>query len=267
MRLRPAFVALATLFALSLPASAAGAQVGMPMQGVTDGQVFWFLQNLPPASAKPLGGLINALLSDTAGHMKMAEPRVATPADSARAAELLRTIRSSLGQYADVAMAERDSFVRFMPWLEEQVVYHYNNMRNAGAARRAFDATKPTSLLYKKDAGGKLMLVGAMYTAPASSTPEELDARLPLGIAHWHQHVNFCAMRPGVAADVVAKSDSAMFAQWLAIETPEACKAAGGFFVPQLFGWMAHVNAWEGDTPGAVWGHAGRNQMHMHHQH
>lgn len=259
----PAALVLSLSFALR-PAAVAGAQLPVPVRGVTDAQVFWFLQNLPPESAKPLGGLINALLSDTAGHMRMAEPRVATPDDSARAAALLGTMRSSLGQYRDVAVAERDSFERFMPWLEDQVIYHYNNMRNAGAARTAFDVTRPTSLLYRKGADGGMRLVGAMYTAPASSTPEQLDARLPLGIAHWHQHVNFCAMRPAVAANGLAKSDSALFAQWLAIETPEACSAAGGLFVPQLFGWMAHVNAWEGDTPAAAWGGHGRDQMHMH---
>jgi hypothetical protein len=253
------------LAALARPSRAQTAP--MPIRGVTDAQVFFFLQNLPPESAKSLGSLVNAMLSDTAGHMRMAEARVATPADSARAAGIVRTMRSSLDRYADVAVAERDGYQLFLPWLEEQVIYHYNNMSNVGAARTAFDAARPSSLLYRKDAAGRKVLVGAMYTAPASSTPDELDARLPVGVAHWHQHVNFCAMRPSAAMEGVRQGDSTTFARWLAIDTPEACAAAGGLFIPQLFGWMAHVNAFDGEEPGAVWGAAGRDHMHMHHGH
>jgi hypothetical protein len=253
------------LLATSLTGTA-GAQAGMPMR-VTDAQVFWFLQNLPPESARPLGSLINALLSDTAGHMRMAEPRTATKEDWARADAIVNTMRTSLAPYKDVAAAERDGYVLFMPWLPDQVVYHYNNMTHAGAARAGFDAAKPTSLLYKRDASGAKVLVGAMYTAPATATPTELDARMPLGVAQWHQHVNFCAMRPAVAMDGLTRSDSTTFAKWLAIETPEACTAAGGIFVPQLFGWMAHVNAFEGETRDAVWGSHGRDHMHMHRGH
>jgi hypothetical protein len=261
-----------TVMALLLavvPARLAIAQTSVPVQQmrVTDAQVFWFLQNLPPESAKPLGSLINALLSDTAGHMRMAERRPATAADSLRAAGVVRTMRSALAPYADVTAAVRDGYQLFMPWLDEQVIYHYNNMQNAGAARAGFDATRPTSLLYRRDASGAKVLVGAMYTAPAASTPDELDARLPLGVAYWHQHVNFCAMRPSLAADGIRQNDSTTFARWLAIETPDACTAAGGLFVPQLFGWMVHVNAFDGDAPGAIWGTEGKDHMHMHHGH
>ena len=261
-RLSFAFVACA-----SFGAGPAHAQATPRPGGITDGQVLFILQNMPPESAKPLGALVNALLSDTLGHMKMMEPRMATAADSVRAASVVATMRASLSQYGDVAAAERDGYVLFLPWLDEQVIYHYNNMRNAAFARTAFDATRPTSLLYRKDAQGKKVLVGAMYTAPANSTPEELDARLPLGIAGWHSHVNFCAMPPAIAQKGVLENDSSTFLKWIAIETPEACKAAGGLFVPQLFGWMAHVNAFVGDAPGAIWGSAGRDHMHMHHEH
>jgi len=250
----------------ALFAAPAAAQTVAPLR-ITDAQVFWFLQNLPPESAKSLGSLINALLSDTVGHMSMADTRVASAADSVRAANIVATMRTSLAAYRDVSAAEKDGYALFMPWLEDQVVYHYNNMANAGAARSGFDAAKPTSLLYRKDARGAKVLVGAMYTAPATATPDDLNARLPLGFAHWHQHVNFCAMRPQVAMDGLTRNDSTAFAKWLAIETPEACTAAGGVFVPQLFGWMAHVNAFSGETPGAVWGSEGRDHMHMHRGH
>lgn len=257
---------VAALIALGVSVVPASAQAPT-MGGITDGQVFFFLQNLPIESAKPLGSLINALLSDTAGHMRMAERSRATRADSDRAAGIVRTMRSSLAPYADVRAAERDGYQLFLPWLDEQVVYHYNNMANAGAARAGFEAAKPTSLLYRKDAKGQKVLVGAMYTAPAGSTLAELDARLPRSVAYWHQHVNFCAMRPSLAVDGVKQSDSTMFARWLKIDTLDECKAAGGIFIPQLFGWMAHVNAFDGESTSAIWGSEGKDQMHRHHGH
>src|SRR2546427_11448681 len=48
------------------------------------------------------------------------------------------------------------------------------------------------SLLYQRAADGSLTLVGAMFTAPAQTSDAELDARLPLSVVHWHQHVNWC---------------------------------------------------------------------------
>ncbi|MDB4913346.1 MAG: hypothetical protein JWM95_990 [Gemmatimonadetes bacterium] len=230
-----------------------------------DAQIIWLLQNMPVDNAKSMTPLINALLSDTAGHMKMADRRVATKADSARAADVVREVRAALAPYRDVAAAERDGYVRFLPWLEEQSIYHYNSSANAVIAATRFDATKPTSLLYRKDAAGTMVLSGAMYTAPASSTPDELNARLPLGVAYWHAHVNFCGLRP--ASPGSFKADSAMLARSLAIDTREACTQAGGMYLPQLFGWMAHVNAFDGDSPSVIWGSDGHDHMNMHAHH
>ena len=83
------------LLAACVLAEPAAAQTGMVPIRITDAQVFWFLQNLPPESARPLGGLVNALLADTAGHMKMADRREATSTDSMRAAGIVRTMRTS----------------------------------------------------------------------------------------------------------------------------------------------------------------------------
>ncbi|MEO7455720.1 MAG: hypothetical protein ABIY52_05615 [Gemmatimonadaceae bacterium] len=257
-------IAVLAALAGALPASA---QTMMPPTRITDAQVFGFLQSLPPESARSLGALVNGLLADTLGHMRMAERRVATRADTKRAAAAVRTMRSNLARYKDVSVAEQDGYALFLPWLKEQAVYHYNNMQNAGAARGAFDASKPTSLLYRGKPDGTKVLIGAMYTAPATSTPDELDARLPLGIAHWHEHVNFCAMSPYVAMAGMQAGDTSIFSKWLAVETQDACTAAGGMFIPQLFGWMTHVNAFAGDKASTIWGSHGRDQMHMHHAH
>lgn len=231
-----------------------------------DGVVLQLLQTMRVVNAPALAPLVNALLSDTSAHMRPAPRRQATPADSARAAAVLAAVRASLAQYGDVAAAERDGYVRFLPWLPGQRLVHYNHLPNAIAANGRMDATRPTSLLYREDSSGRLRLVGAMYTAPASATPDELDARLPLGIAHWHTHVNFCAPAPAVDPAALAEQtwDGATVARWLAISDETACKAAGGVFVPQLFGWMVHVNAFEGDALEAVWGGHGRDAMGLH---
>ena len=42
----------------------------------------------------------------------------------------------------------------------------------------------------------------------------------------------------------------------LHIESAEVCAAEGGWFLPQLFGWMAHVNGFDGETLGSIWGAA-----------
>jgi hypothetical protein len=250
----------------------------LPMLGV--------LQGLQVVNVPELAAAVNALLSDTSSdtsaHMRAAPRRAATAADSARAADVVRRARAALAPYRDVAAAERDGYVRFLPWLEEQPIYHYNHVGNVLnhvgnvlGSFSAFDPTRPVSLLYRKDAGGTLALVGAMYSALPSATPDDLDARLPLGIAHWHEHVNFCApprdavrvVGPAPRADgttVGPSVDGASLARWLEITTREACAAAGGRFVPRLFGWMAHVYLFAGDDPAAIWGGDEHDHMRMH---
>ena len=92
-------------------------------------------------------------------------------------------------------------------------------------------------------------LVGAMYTAPRSATLEQLDERVPLGIASWHVHTNFCVPRQGQSAH----ADWTKFGLTGSISTPEACSEAGGKFYPQIFGWMVHVYPFE-TSRAKVWG-------------
>ena len=140
-----------------------------------------------------LGQIIVSLLSDTSAHMRMGPTRAATAADSARAAAFVVAARTALGQYVDVDLAERDGYYRNMTVAEDQPIYHYNSLRNFHAASRGeFDPTKPVSLLYKKDAQGRLRLVGAMYASEESRASGDLDALLPVSMAHWHEHVNLC---------------------------------------------------------------------------
>ena len=221
------------------------------------------LQDLQIINAPQLAPAINGLLSDTTSHMRMAERRVATSADSSRAKSIVVASRAALARYTDVAVAEQEGYVKFLPWLEEQDMYHYNNLQNVFNSISTFDATRPSSLLYRKE-NGKMVLLGAMYTALPGSTSDQLDARLPLGVAHWHEHVNFCGPRPQAVRNAKVV-DGAAVAKWLTITTHEDCTAAGGQFVPRLFGWMAHVYMFGGDDPLTIWGGEHADHMHMHH--
>ncbi len=242
--------------ALLLPTLLAGQTSQLSDSQRTAGRMraLQLIQGLQMASSPELSSAINALLADEGTHMRMAPRRPATAADSARAAEIVRTARAALSKYADVGVAEHDGYVRFMPWLEDQPIFHYNNIANVFATLRDFDATKPVSLLYKKDSTGALRLVGAMYSAAPNATVAELDARLPTSIAHWHEHVDFCGPTPDSVRAGTQKIDGPNMARWLAITTRADCIAAGGRFVPRLFGWMAHVYLFAGDDPTMIWG-------------
>ena len=207
------------------------------------------------------------LLSDTSAHMRMGPTRAATAADSARAAAVVLTTRAALGQYVDVKVAEREGYYRNMSMLDDQPIYHYNSVRNFGAAEQGeFDLTKPVSLLYKKDDRGELRLIGAMYATRASVVPEGLDALLPISMAHWHEHVNLC-----YPADVryrPQKVDAGMvfvLKLFFSITSARECESAGGRFTPVEFGWMAHVYMFAGsDDPRVIWDSDDLGNMDVH---
>jgi hypothetical protein len=224
------------------------------------------IQGFQMASTPELASAVNALLTDENSHMRMAPRKTATAADSARAKEIVKNARAALSKYSDVKVAEQDGYVKFLPWLDDQSIYHYNSIANVLGTLGGFDATKPVSLLYKKDDKGAMRLVGAMYAAPPNATPENLDARLPTGIAHWHEHIDFCGPNPDSVRAGTQKIDAPSTAKWLSISNREDCLQAGGRFVPRLFGWMAHVYLFSGDDPKVIWGEEhGSMDMHMHH--
>ena len=225
-----------------------------------------FIQAFQMASSAEFAPAINSLLQDDGAHMRMAPSRPVVAGDSARAAEIVKTARTALAKYADVKVAEADGYVKFLPFVEDQIIYHYNNVGNVMALRGGFDVVRPVSLLYKKDDKGAMKLVGAMYNAMPNATPQDLDARLPTSIAHWHEHVNFCAANPDSVRAGTVKLDGPTLTHWLGITTPEGCTAAGGRFVPRMFGWMAHVYMFAGDDPKVIWGEGhGSMDVHMHH--
>ena len=65
---------------------------------------------------------------DADPHMVLTPLRPATPADLARAAALVRTMRAALAHYRDVRLAEADGFRQFLPGVK-QPVYHFTKWR------------------------------------------------------------------------------------------------------------------------------------------
>jgi hypothetical protein len=164
-------------------------------------------------------------------HMAWSDTRPATPADRERAAQIVRTLQAVLLKYRDYRVAEADGFKPFHPELPQKV-YHFTRWQNGLKAAFKFDPAAPTSLLYKKSADGGYELVGAMYTAPRGASEAKLDQRVPLSIARWHRHINFCLP----SRSQRATADWTKFGPAGSIATKAACDAAGGRFYPQVFG-------------------------------
>src|SRR5258708_27107199 len=67
-------------------------------------------------------------------------------------------------------------FRSFLPGVKHQPVYHYTNRLYALEAMLRFAPDHPTSLLYQRGPGDSLVLVGAMYTAPADRKSTRLNS-------------------------------------------------------------------------------------------
>ena len=181
-------------------------------------------------------------------HMEMSPARTPTRADSLRAANVAGELRAALAPFADTSAAVAAGYKMFLPQLKEQKVYHFTNNWNALKEAFRFDPATPTSLLYKKDASGHFVLVGAMYTAPKRFSVDKLDARIPLSIARWHKHVNWCLPKRGDDARWAERQNGQpLFGPESPVATQAACDAVGGVFHESIFGWMLHANVLQKD--------------------
>jgi len=187
-------------------------------------------------------------------HMHWSAEREPSAADQARADEILATLRESIEKYKDYNVAVKDGYKPFYPELKTHET-HFTNYGQAFLAAFRFDPAHPTSLLYRH-AGSGWELLGAMYTAPVSYTEDQLDKRVPLGVAQWHLHVNICLPPKGQER----AADWKKFGPRGSIATKETCDAENGRFLPHLFGWMVHVYPFDKD-PAQVWAHAMTHSM------
>jgi hypothetical protein len=199
----------------------------------------------PPAT----GGDSMPAIGSMAGHMTLTQKRPAQPGDADRAARIVSTLRDVLAKYQDYRVAEQDGYMPFHAQIPQKQ-YHFVNLANAAAAQRGFDPTRPTALLYAPAPDG-YRLIGAMYTAPRRASLDELNARVPLSLAQWHQHTNFCKGPAGTPMSEYM-GPGAKFGLHGSIVTADACAAAGGTFARVIYNWMVHVYPFESD-PAQIW--------------
>ncbi len=131
---------------------------------------------------------------DMGPHMRMTALRPARSGDAERAQKVVDAARKASEKYLDYHVALADGFKIFLPNIPQKM-YHFTNYAYAIENASRFNPEHPTSLLYEKH-GEDYKLIGVMYTAPKRLTEDELDERVPLSVAQWHEHVNFCAAPP-----------------------------------------------------------------------
>lgn len=212
------------------------------------------------------GSMTGSMDANMMKHMALTPSRPATSADSARARQIATDLKRAIAKYADTTAAVADGYKMFAPGIKNQRVFHFTSGARGFKEAFRFNVEQPTSLLYKYDADGKLRLVGAMYTMPKRAKPEKLDERVPLSIAHWHRHVNWCLPKLGQGSRL-AERDSAgepKFGPESPVATKAACDAVGGRFYESPLGWMVHVNVFEGDDLATIFGddHGGGEHHH-----
>jgi hypothetical protein len=184
-------------------------------------------------------------MAHMAGHMYMTVLRPVKPGDQQKADAIVAAAKAAMAPYQDYHKALADGYKIFLPNVP-QPQYHFTKYEYGLEARSQFDPSRPTSLLYKRTPDGGYTLVGVMYTDRVDATEDELNDRIPLSIAHWHQHINFCKAPAGEKAAYFGPD--AKFGLLGSITTKEACEAAGGVFHPHVFGWMVHVYPNEADA-------------------
>jgi hypothetical protein len=199
--------------------------------------------------AAPVTAGADAGMAHMAGHMHMTTLQPAQPGDQERASAIVAAAKTAMAPYQDYRKALADGYRIFLPDVP-QPQYHFTRYDYGLAARSHFDPLKPTSLLYTKTPAGDYKLVGAMYTDQVDAPESELNERIPLSVARWHQHINFCKAPAGQKAAYFGAD--AKFGLLGSITTKEACDSAGGEFYPHIFGWMVHVYPYETD-PKQVW--------------
>jgi hypothetical protein len=242
--------ALAKLIALGVLWTA----LGMSAQDAATGSNSGSMPGMDHHGMADMPGMDHAVAAmsghmDMGPHMKMTALRPLQPGDQQRAAAVVAESRKVLAKYADYKVALADGFLIFLPNVPQKQ-YHFTNYRYAFEARNGFNPEHPTSLLYEKTPDAGYKLVGAMYTAPKSFSEDGLNARIPLSIAQWHEHVNFCKAPEGRKSEYFGKDPK--FGLRGSITTEEQCKTAGGEFHPVIFGWMVHVYPFEKNA-AEVW--------------
>lgn len=196
-------------------------------------------------------------------HVVVTAPRAGTAADTARALAVADTLRGAIARYRDTAAALAAGFRPFAPDAPGQKVLHYTRWGSAVREAFRFNPADPTSLLYVREADGRLTLIGAMYTAPRRLDEARLDQRIPRSVARWHRHVKLCLPPKGEERRLLERQGGQpLFGAEGTIVDEAACRAAGGRWFANLFGWMVHVNVFAGRDIASLYGEGAE---HAHH--
>ena len=209
------------------------------------------------AAAADVAASANASMSGpivVSPYMQLTPERPVSASDSARAARVADELRRAIGKYRDVRVAEADGYRIFAPGMRQEV-YHFTSTWRSIRESFRFDPAQPSSLLYRKTPEGTFELVGAMYHAPKRLSLEQLDARVPISVARWHAHTNFCVpKRRDRERWLETKDGKPVFGPPGGIATREQCDAVDGKFHEQVFGWMVHAMVFARDDQAAIWG-------------
>ena len=170
-------------------------------------------------------------------HMTFTSDRPGTAADTGRALAVVQALKEAVSPYQTLDQAQAAGYRarRDPATVMEGKLLHVGKRPKAAGEQADFDPKAPQALLYRRGSDGQMHLAGAMFVAPLSATTDDLDAMIPLSVAHWHQHTNVC-----VSAD--RKSHGRL----RNASTAEACAAQGGRFRTQSR-YMVHVMIDGGD--------------------
>jgi hypothetical protein len=187
-------------------------------------------------------GNMGPSMAAMAGHMAITGLRPKLPGDEDKAKAVIAAAKATVARYKDYRKALADGYFIANPKVV-QFQYHFMNEANERAADTQFDPSKPSALLYVKTPHQDFTLEGVMYTASRIATEDELNQRIPLSMARWHEHINFCAAPANRERDYFGAHPK--FGMFGSIRTKEACEAENGKFSPFAFTWMIHVFPYE----------------------
>ena len=170
-------------------------------------------------------------------HMKMTPYQPITTSDITRMKAIVQNAHVCFDKYQNYHLALQDGYQIFAPNIPQDI-YHFANVQSFVEAQTTFDLAHPSALLYKKVADG-YQFVGVMYSAPAKVTAEQLNQRIPISIAPWHLHVNFCL--PAGDTEQTLFHANSLFGLTGTITTREQCSKVGGTFYSSMYGWMVHI--------------------------
>jgi hypothetical protein len=189
-------------------------------------------------------GDMGPTMAAMAGHMYITPLRPKQPGDEEKAKAVVANVKATIERYKDYRKALADGYFIAHPRVR-QPQYHFMNQANSREGEIHFDPSKPTALLYRQTPMLEYKLEGVMYTASPDATEDELNQRVPLSIARWHRHLNFCEAPEDRVKDYFG--DHPKFGMFGSIKTKEACEAERGVFHPYLFTWMLHIFPYERD--------------------